>query len=292
MGEQCVLTEGGDKERADVVLDERSLHLRRLVLRSLVAADKGHVGSALSLIEILRVLYDDIARHDPKNPAWIDRDRIILSKGHGCLALYAVLADKGYIPLGVLEQFCSRHSPIGGHPEKDINFGVEASTGALGHGLPIATGIALAFQRLGSQSRVFVVVGDGELNEGSNWEAMLIASKYHLTNLVVLVDHNAQQLHGALDRVLPMRPLREKFQSFGAVTTEVDGHSPSLLCAELRRACSRDDPAPRVVICHTIKGKGLAIAEQNPAWHYRRSFSRELVKEISEQWSGMSVNTN
>jgi transketolase len=267
-------------------LDDRSFHLRRLVLTSLAAADKGHVGSALSLIEILRVLYDDIAKHDPKNPAWSERDRVILSKGHGCLALYAVLADKGYFPPSVLETFCERHSPIGGHPEKNYELGLEASTGALGHGLPMAVGIALAFQRSRSKARVFVVVGDGELNEGSNWEAMLIAAKYQLTNLIVLVDNNSQQLHGPLDRVLPLEPLNKKFEAFGAITTSVDGHDIEQLQAAIGRACSRDEAAPRVVICRTIKGKGLSQAEQNPMWHYRRSFSPELLKDISDQWAG------
>jgi transketolase len=275
-------------ERRAVTLDERSHHLRRLVLRSLTAADKGHVGSALSLIEIFRVLYDDIARHDPKNPAWPERDRVILSKGHGCLALYAILADKGYFSADVLETFCERYSPIGGHPEQNVQIGIEASTGALGHGLPMATGIAIAFQRLKSKARVFVIVGDGELNEGSNWEAMLIAAKYRLTNLVVIVDNNGHQLHGDLKLVLPLEPLREKFQSFGAIATEVDGHNPALLREAFQHACLRDEAAPRVVICHTIKGKGISVAEQNPMWHYRRSFSRELIKEISDQWAMVS----
>jgi transketolase len=273
-------------QRSTGTLDERSLHLRRLVLRSLVSADKGHVGSALSMIEIFRVLYDDIARHDPKNPAWVERDRVILSKGHGCLALFAILADKGYFPAELLETFCQRHSPLGGHPEKNLDLGIEASTGSLGHGLPIATGIALALRRRGSRARVFVVVGDGEINEGSNWESLMIAAKHQLTNLVVLVDNNGMQLHGPLEHVLPIEPLRDKFQSFNAITTDVDGHDTRKLREALQKACSREEPAPRVVICHTIKGRGLPFAEQNPAWHYRRSFSRELVQEINEHWSG------
>jgi transketolase len=238
------------------------------------------------MIEIFRVLYDDIARHDPKNPAWVDRDRVILSKGHGCLALFAILADKGYFPADLLETFCQRHSPLGGHPEKNLQIGIEASTGSLGHGLPIASGIALAFRRRRSSARVFVVVGDGEFNEGSNWEALMIAAKYRLTNLVVLVDNNGMQLNGPIENVLPLEPLRDKFQAFGAIATDVDGHDPELLRQALGTACSREEAAPRVVICHTIKGRGLPFAEQNPAWHYRRSFSRELAQEITEHWSG------
>lgn len=169
-------------------LDEPSLRVRRLVLRALSAADKGHVGSALSLIEIMRVLYEHIVKHDPKNPAWPERARVTLSKGHGCLALYAILADQGYFPAELLDTFCERHSPLGGHPEQDIKLGVEASTGSLGHGLPMAVGMALAHQRLGDAVRVFAIVGDGELNEGSNWEVLLTAAKHQLANLTIIVD--------------------------------------------------------------------------------------------------------
>lgn len=279
---------GESPNSAADVLDERSLHLRRMVLRALVAADKGHVGSALSLIEIFRVLYDHVVRHDPARPTWIDRDRVILSKGHGCLALYAVLADQGYFPHETLDTFCERHSPLGGHPEKQLELGIEASTGALGHGLPIAVGVALANRRRGSAVRVFVVVGDGELNEGSNWEAMLIAAKYRLNNLIVIVDHNAQQLCGPLEKVLPMGSLRAKFEAFGADPIETDGHRPDLLLDAFKRASSRESGAPPVVICRTIKGKGLEFAEQNPLWHYIRGFKEEVIKDITERWSPQS----
>lgn len=262
-------------------LDERSLHLRRVVLRALEAADKGHVGSALSLIEIFRVLYDEIIQHDPKRPTWSERDRVILSKGHGCLGLYAVLADHGYIPLETLDTVCERHSPIGGHPERQLALGIEASTGALGHGLPLAVGIALALQLRRTQVRVFVVVGDGELNEGSNWEALLIAAKHQLHNLIVIVDHNRQQLNGPQDQVMPMEPLRAKFESFGAHVLEADGHNPKQLSEVLICARARQAGPPLALICHTIKGKGWAFAEHNPAWHYRRTFGETGIQEIA-----------
>jgi len=272
-----------------IALDEKSLQLRRLVLRALAAADKGHVGSALSLIEIFRVLYGHVARHDPARPRWPDRDRVILSKGHGCLALYAVLADQRYFPEAMLDTFCERHSRLGGHPERDLDLGVEASTGSLGHGLPFAVGIALAHQRRGDAVRVYVVVGDGELNEGSNWEAMLIASKHQLNNLTVIIDHNAQQLHGALEKVMPLHPLRAKFEAFGATAIEVDGHRPDLLLKAFERTSSRTSGPPGVIICHTIKGKGLACAEQNPAWHYRRTFGTTGIQEIATEWAERSA---
>jgi transketolase len=275
-------------ENAPSSLDERSLHLRRLVLRALAAADKGHVGSALSLIEIFRVLYDDFVRHDPARPTWAERDRVILSKGHGCLALYAILADKGYLPPEMLDTFCERHSPLGGHPEFDQKLGVEASTGALGHGLPIGVGVALANQLRRNTRRVFVVVGDGELNEGSNWEAMLLAAKHRLSNLTVLVDHNAQQLHGPIEDVLPLAPLQAKIAAFGALTLEADGHSPASLRQALELAV-QESTRPQVVICRTIKGKGLAAAEHNPSWHYKRTFGPALIQEIGDLWAGQST---
>jgi transketolase len=267
------------------MLDERSLSLRRLVLRALAAADKGHVGSALSMIEIFRVLYDDVVRHDPVKPRWADRDRVILSKGHGCLALYAALADQGYFAHAMLDTFCARHSPLGGHPERELDLGIEASTGSLGHGLPFGVGIALAHRRRGDSVRVFVVVGDGELNEGSNWEAMLMASKYQLSNLTVIVDRNVFQQNGPVEKVLPMHPLNAKFEAFGAIITETDGHSPDLLLEAFERMSSRKVGPPGVVICRTIKGKGLAAAEHNPSWHYKRAFGPKGIQEIADQWA-------
>jgi transketolase len=267
-----------------IKLDDKSLHLRRLVLRALAAADKGHVGSALSLIEIFRVLYNDVAHHDPARPTWEGRDRIILSKGHGCLALYAVLADQGYFPADKLDTFCQRHSFLGGHPERELDYGIEASTGALGHGLPFAVGIALAHQRMGTAVRVYVVVGDGELNEGSNWEALLLARKHALGNLIVIIDHNAQQLHGPLEVVMPLEPLRAKLEAFGATVSEADGHSPAALLAAFNDLKSRRLRGPMALICHTVKGKGLAAAESNPAWHYKRTFGDKEIDEIADQW--------
>jgi len=261
-------------------LDERSRHLRRLVLRSLQSARKGHVGPSFSLIEILRCLYDSFVRHDPKTPDRADRDRVILSKGHGCLALYAVLADRGYFPPSQLEQFCARHSPLGGHPERAISMGIEATTGALGHGLPIAAGVALAHKRRADGVRIFVIVGDGELNEGSNWEAMLLASKYQLNNLVLVVDRNGQQCYGNTETVMPLGPLTEKIQAFGFCATEADGHSLASLHRAFERATRNGTTTPQAVICRTVKGKGLRVAEHDPAWHYRHEIDEHDVRSI------------
>ena len=174
-------------------LDARSLELRRTVLRMLSKARRGHVGSAFSLIEILRVLYDDVLRYDPARPRWQQRDRCILSKGHGCLALYALLADKGFFPASELDKFCAADGILGGHPDAGKVPGVEASTGALGHGLNIAIGFALNARLVNNGARVFTILGDGECNEGSVWEAALCAGKHKLDNLIALVDYNKHQ---------------------------------------------------------------------------------------------------
>ena len=201
-----------------MAFDDRSKLLRRYVIDAMRGGGRGHLGSSMSMVEILRVLYDSVLKFDPKNPQAADRDRFILSKGHGCLALYAILADRGFFPVSELESFCRPTSRLGGHPERGKVPGVEASTGALGHGVPIGVGIALAMRLQKKQSRVFVLTGDGEINEGSNWEALMAAAKHKLTNLTVMVDYNKLQSYGRTVDVLDLEPLVDKFESFGFVT--------------------------------------------------------------------------
>lgn len=241
-------------------LDERSIYLRRLVLRTVRSAGRGHVGPALSLIEIIRVLYDDVLRIDPKDPRAPDRDRAILSKGHGCLALYAVLADRGFFPLSELDGFCGTDSILGGHPEYGMVPGVEASTGALGHGLSIGVGLALAARMRGRAYRTFTLLGDGEINEGSVWEAAMGAAKHGLDNLVALIDYNKLQSYGPTDHVLPLEPLADKWRSFGFEVAELNGHDVTALRKALTRAPIVPGK-PTAIICHTVKGKGLPVAE-------------------------------
>lgn len=255
-------------------LDERSRALRREIVGMLAAARRGHVGSAFSLVEILRVLYDGVLRYDPRRPRWADRDRCILSKGHGCLALYAVLADKGYFDRAELAKFCRSDGILGGHPEFGKVPGVEASTGSLGHGLSIGIGFALNARYEGAFHRTFVIIGDGESNEGSVWEAALSAGKHRLDNLVVVVDYNKQQSYGATTEVQDLEPLAAKWAAFGFATAEVDGHDVGELRAVFGRVPLQPGK-PSVVICHTVKGKGVDFVEGNPDWHHKNKVSDE-----------------
>lgn len=266
-------------------LDERSIYLRRLVFRGLEGGGRGHIGSSLSLIEIMRVLYDDILRYRPGEPDWAARDRCILSKGHGCLAQYVMLADKGFFPVEELDGFCRFDSILGGHPEAGKIPGVEASTGALGHGLPIGMGRALGIRMRGEEARVFVVTGDGEINEGSVWEAALSAAKHRLANLTVMVDYNKVQSAGPTAEILDLEPLVDKWRAFGFAVEEVDGHDVAALRAVLRRLPFAPDK-PSAIICHTVKGKGVSFAEHNAEWHHKSSLKAETIAELYDAIGG------
>ena len=236
-------------QAASPPLDERSLHLRRVIVRMLEASSRGHLGSALSLVEIVRVLYDDVLNYDAKNPQWPNRDRFILSKGQGCLSLYVILAEKGFFPESELWQCGKSDGLLGGHPEIRIP-GVEASTGSLGHGLSIGVGMALAATISDRNYRVGVVVGDGELNEGAVWEAAMSASKHQLSNLVVFVDYNKMQSYGPISDVLDLEPMKSKWESFGFETMEIDGHDIDAM-RQAKKEPHKDQP----LIFLTIKTK-------------------------------------
>ena len=270
-----------DKSRPELLisLDARSKYLRRLVVEGVVGGGQGHLASSLSLIEIVRVLYDTILRFDPANPNLPDRDRCILSKGHGCLALYAILVDKGFISREELANFCRPGGMLGGHPEFGKIPGVEFSTGALGHGLSVGVGMALSARIQKRDSRIFVILGDGEINEGSVWEAALTAGKYKLENLIILIDHNKMQSYGATDYVLPLNPLADKWESFGFSVQEVNGHDVDELQCLLSKLFNLDGK-PMAIICHTVKGKGIHFAEDNNDWHHKNNLSVEIVQSL------------
>ena len=260
-------------------LDERSKYLRKLVVRALEGGERGHIGSSMSLIEIMRVLYDDILRYRPSEPAWRDRDRMILSKGHGCIALYVMLADKGFFPVDTLDTFCRRDSILGGHPEAGKVPGVEASTGALGHGLSIGVGMALAVRMQKRDSRVIVVMGDGEIDEGSVWEAAMCAGKHRLSNLTAVIDYNKVQSAGPTHEIQDLEPLADKWRAFNFATIEVDGHDVEALRSVFRRLPLAQD-RPTAIICHTVKGKGIGFAENDANWHHKSKINKELVAKL------------
>jgi transketolase len=260
-------------------LDERSKYLRKLVVRTLAGGERGHVGSSMSLIEIMRVLYDDVVRYRPEEPNWSGRDRMILSKGHGCIGLYVVLADKGFFPLEILDTFCRRDSILGGHPEAGKVPGVEASTGALGHGLSIGVGMALAARMQKRDSRVFVVMGDGEINEGSVWEAAMCAGKHRLSNLTAVIDYNKIQSAGPTHEIQDLEPLVDKWKAFNFVAIDVDGHNVNALREAFARLPLAPD-RPSAVICHTVKGKGIAFAENDAGWHHKSKIAKDVVAKL------------
>lgn len=268
-----------------VPLDARSRALRQLVVRGLKGGERGHLGSALSVIDVLRVLYDDVLRHNPADPDWPDRDRCLLSKGHGCLALYAVLADHGYFDKAELDRFCRFDGILGGHPEAAKIPGVEASTGALGHGPSIGLGMALAARMRKADHKVVVVTGDGEINEGSVWEAAMMAGKHGLENFTIIVDYNKLQSYGPTADVQDLEPLTEKWSSFGFVVRNVDGHDV-VAVRELLAELPFSKGSPNCIISHTVKGRGVSYAEHNPSWHHKSKMSDaeldDLIAEIGE----------
>ena len=260
-------------------LDARSLELRRLVVRGLEGGRRGHIGPSMSPMEILRVLYDEVMHFDPKSPDMADRDRCILSKGHGCLSQYALLADKGFIDAAELDKFCHFEAVLGGHPEAYKIPGIEASTGSLGHGLSIGVGMALSARMQKRDSRVYVIMGDGEINEGSVWEAALCAGKHRLNNLIAIIDYNKIQSAGTTAEIQDLEPLADKWRSFGFHTVEVDGHDLDAIRAVFK-ACPENNEKPTAIIAHTVKGKGIPFAENDPNWHHKSSMTSEMIQSL------------
>jgi len=267
-----------DIPKSAAALDERSKHLRRQIVRVLERGGRGHLGTSLSLVEMLRVLFDSVLHYDPKNPRWPERDRFILSKGHGCIALYVLLQEKGFFPEEELWKFCRFDGILGGHPDPKVP-GIEISTGSLGHGLPVAVGMACAAKRRGAKHRVIAVLGDGECNEGSVWEAAMSASKHKLDNLVAIVDYNKQQSYGSTYEVLDLEPFAAKWEAFGFSCREVDGHDVGAL-ERIFAAVPFANARPSAIICHTVKGKGVAFAENNMKWHHKSSIKESEIEDL------------
>ena len=248
--------------------------MRKLIFTQAYAAGGAHMGAAFSVTDILGTLYfGGILKYQPDKPWWEDRDRLLLSKGHAGVALYAALALAGYFDIGYLRTFCQPGSSLGGHPKIHEVPGVEASTGALGHGLSFGIGIAYASKADKKQNHTYVILGDGECQEGSIWEGALSAPTLELDNLTVIVDHNKLQAMDALETIVHMKPFAEKWKAFGWNVVEIDGHNYD----EIREALLiREQGKPTVVIANTIKGKGVSFMENVPIWHYRMPNEEEL----------------
>jgi transketolase len=243
-------------------LNKIALSIRRDSLIMTTKAGSGHPGGSLSCADILSAIYFHHLRHDPQNPRWEDRDKFILSKGHGCPALYSALARAGYFSIEELWRLRKVGSILQGHPDMRKTPGVDASTGTLGQGLSIGIGMALAFRLDGKDSRVFVMLGDGELDEGQVWEAAMSASHYHIDNLTAIVDFNRQQLTGCVDRIMNLEPLVDKWRAFGWHVIEIDGHDMKQILDSLDEA-EKVKGRPTVIIAHTIKGKGVSLLEKS-----------------------------
>ena len=244
----------------------KSLFLRKNILKYIYRAKAGHTGGSLSCVDTLNVLYNRVLNIDPSNFKNPDRDRYIQSKGHSVEALFVTLADRGFFPESDLETLCKYQSHYIGHPTKKVN-GVEQNTGALGHGLPICVGEAIAAKLDKKNHRVFTLLGDGELPEGSNWEAFLAAAHHKLDNLYAILDYNKQQITGSNQEVMNTDSVREKLEAFGWVVKEVDGHN-LMEIEEALNAGPWQRGKPNFIIAHTIKGKGVSFMEGEIKWHH------------------------
>ncbi len=256
-----------------------ALRLRRRSLEMIHRARSSHVGSALSMADLLAVLYGGVLRVKPDEPKWPERDRFVLSKGHACAALYAVLAEVGFFPEEELKTFYKDASRLAGHATTSAP-GIEVSTGSLGHGLPVACGMALAGQRDGAAYRVVAMLSDGECDEGSNWEAALFAAHHRLDNLVVVIDYNKIQSLGNVADIMALEPLADKWRAFNWGVVEVDGHDIAALDAALHHLPATAG-RPTCVIAHTIKGKGVPFMEHRLAYHYQPPTDDELARALA-----------
>lgn len=254
--------------------------IRTEALHMVHRARASHIGSALSIADIVAVLYGGVLRLDPRRPQWAERDRFVLSKGHGCVAVYAALAVRGFFPREDLLTYGQDHSALMNHISHKVP-GVEFSTGSLGHGLPFAVGKALAARRRGESWRAFALLSDGELAEGSNWEALLFAAHHGLDNVVAIIDYNKLQSLTTVERTLRIEPLADKLAAFGWAVREVDGHDHHALEGALA-AAPWTAGKPSVLIAHTVKGKGVSFMEDRVEWHYRSPDDRQLAQALAE----------
>lgn len=255
--------------------EELAWLLRRHVIEMTHVAEASHIGCNLSIADIVAVLYNDIANINCKNYQSKERDRIVLSKGHASAIIYAVLAEMGFYDRKELMQHCVNGSRFSAMISNANNPGVEMATGSLGHGFPVAVGMAFAAKKDNRKHKVYTILGDGECNEGSIWESALIAQQLQLDNLIAIVDHNKLQCLDFCENIINMAPFVDKWKSFGWDAVEIDGHDHSILKTTLTAAKNSENKKPKVIIAHTIKGKGISFMENNVVWHYRFPHSGE-----------------
>jgi transketolase len=259
--------------------EDLALRLRRHVVRMCNLGGSSHVGSALSMADIIALLYGEVLRIDPRRPDWPERDRFILSKGHAGACVYAALAERGFFPVETLDQHYRNGSKLSGHVSHKGVPGVEVSTGSLGHGLGIGAGMAFNLRRQGGGQRVFVVLSDGECDEGSVWEAALFAGHHRLANLCVVIDHNKLQSIGPVSEALALEPFEDKWRAFGWATRRIGGHDHHAL----RTAFADADPdRPTCIIADTVKGRGVSFMENQVLWHYRAPKGEEFSAAMRE----------
>jgi transketolase len=261
-------------------LERKSIEYRKSIVKLIYHSKAGHTGGSLSCVDILNVLYNHVMNITPENVSDIDRDHYIHSKGHSVEALYAVLMDLGFFPEDEMRTFEKYNSPFIGHPTRSVP-GIEQNTGALGHGLSFSVGVALAAKMDGRNNKIFTIMGDGELTEGSIWEASASAAHYHLDNLVAIIDRNNLQITGKTEKVLNMEPLHEKFSAYGFAVRHVDGNDIGELIS-IFREIPFESGKPNLVIAHTIKGKGISFMEDNVVWHHRVPTDSEFLVAMQE----------
>lgn len=265
------------KKNVILELEAKAKEIRKAVITMIIAAHASHIGSSYSFIEILVYLYEKVLRIDPKNPQDEGRDRFVLSKGWGVSSVYAMLAEKGFFDKKYLEDYCVDGSKLIGGSTRNGVPGIEATTTSMGHGLPIGVGMALAAKLKKAHYKTYVIISDGELDEGSSWEAFLIAAHHKLHNLVVIIDYNKWQSFGRVKDVLSVEPLVGKLEAFNWHVQEVDGHDFADLEKVFQKS-SLSHEKPNLIIAHTIKGKGLSTLEDKNEWHYQTPREKEIAE--------------
>lgn len=260
--------------------DKKAKELRAEILKMLFACQSGHPGGSLSCVEMLMALYYEVMHVDAKNPKDPDRDRFVLSKGHACPTLYAILADLGYFPKEDLKDLRQVGSHLQGHPDCNKTPGVDINTGSLGQGASLAMGLALAAKHAKKDYKVYAVLGDGECQEGIVWEAAMAAAHYKLDNLVFMLDHNGLQIDGPNDKVMSLGDVVAKFQAFGFECIKVDGHDVNAIVEALKAPVSGK---PKFICCETVKGKGVSFMENQVGWHGSPMNKEQFEKALAEQ---------